>query len=330
VINWGYRVLPQARTPEDERATLNRWIQEKSSDPRYRYLPQQLAGIDPRSQTEDISDDPVKAGSYAVANLKRVVPNLVQWTSRPGEDYADLTELYGELLGQWAQYMGHVVTIVGGVHVDLKSTDQSGGVYTGVAKARQKAALQFIAEQVFATPSWLAPKDILDRVGPPAGATSLVNRQANVINQLLETRRLGRLQERESIDGANAYPLAEYFDDLKRALVGTIGAASAPDANRRALQRAYLERLEALLEPPAAPAAGGGRGGGGGPAQQPTSPLLTAPNINRSDIAALVRAQLRQIREEATAAATSAAPGVLRAHWQDLADRAERIAYPRR
>jgi hypothetical protein len=328
VINWGYRVLPQAKTPEDERATLNRWIQEKSSDPRYRYLPQQLAGIDPRSQTEDISDDPVRAGKYAIANLKRVVPNLVQWTSRPGEDYADLTELYGELLGQWAQYMGHVVTIVGGVHVDLKSTDQSGAVYTGVAKARQKAAVQFLAEQLFTTPSWLAPKDILDRVGPPAGATSLVNRQANVINQLLETRRLGRLQERESIDGAAAYPLAEYFDDLKRALFGTIGAAAAPDANRRALQRAYLERLEAILEPPAAPAAGGGRGGGPGGPQQPASPLLTAPNINRSDIAALVRAQLRQIREEATTAAASAQPGVMRAHWQDVADRAERIVRP--
>lgn len=328
-INWGYRVLSQAITSEDERSTLNRWIQEKSNDPRYRYLPQQLAGIDPRAQTEDIGDDPVRAGSHAIANLKRVVPNLVQWTSRSGEDYGDLMELYSELLGQWTLYMGHVVTLVGGVHVDLKSADQSGAVYSGVPRAKQKAALQFLADQVFATPAWLAPKDILDRVGPPAAAMSLVNRQAGVIDQLLDARRLSRLHERESIDGAAAYSLAEYLADLKRSLWGVIGAAPLPDANRRALQRAYLERCQELLAPPAATTPGAG-GPGGGPGQQPMSPLLAAPNINRSDIAALVRAQLRQIRQQAAAAATSAVPGVMRAHWQDVADRAARILDPQR
>jgi hypothetical protein len=321
VISWGYRVLPDVRTAEAERPTLNRWIQEKASDPRYRYLPQNLGGVDPRSQTEDIGDDPVRASGFGVANLKRVVPNLVEWTSRPGEDYDDLTELYGELIGMWSQYMGHVVTIIGGVHVDLKSTDQAGGVYTGVPRPRQKAALAFLHDNVFDTPAWLAPKAILDRVGPPAGATSIANRQAAIVNQLLDPRRLARLQEQETIDAANAYPLGEYLADLTRALVGTDGAAS-PDAGRRALQRAYVERLKTLIEPPA-PAAGAGGFGGG-----TASPLLAAPNLERSDIVALAKAQVRQVQQQAQTRAGAAPPGIARAHWRDLAERAARIIDP--
>jgi hypothetical protein len=323
VINWGYRVLPEARTPEAERPILDRLIKEKAGDRRYAYLPQGLSGVDPRSQTEDIGDDPVRASSFAVANLKRVVPNLVTWTSRPGEDYTDLGELYGELIGMWSQYMGHVITVVGGVHVDLKSTDQAGAVYNGVPRDRQKAALEFLRVNVFDTPAWLAPKDILDRVGPPAGATSVANRQAGVINQLLDPRRLGRLQEQESIDPANAYPLTEYMSDLTQALMGT-GASAAPDAGRRALQRAYIERLHVLIDPPAQTGpAGGGFGGGG-----PSSPLLAAPNLERSDIVALAKAQVRQLQQQADSRAGTAPAGIARAHWRDLSERAAKILDP--
>jgi len=325
VINWGYRVLPQANTPEDERVILDGWVREKAADPRFRYLPQQLGGVDPRSQTEDIGDDPVRASGFGVANLKRVVPNLIAWTSRPREDYTDLIEIYGETLGMWSQYMGHVVTLIGGVHVDLKTTDQAGAVYTPVTKARQKAALQFLGANVFTTPAWLAPRDILDRVGPPAGATSLVNRQSGVVTQLLDARRLGRLQEQEAIDAARAYPLAEYLADLRQAVWGTMGAGAAPDANRRTLQRVHLERLEALIAPPA-PAAGQGQRQGG--PQQPSSPVLATPNVNRSDIAALARDQVRQIRTAAERAAGTAAAGVMRAHWQDIAERCAAILDP--
>ena len=88
VINWGYRVIPQARTPEDERAILNGWYVNQKGPMPYRYVPQQLGSVDPRAQTEDMSDDPVRASGYAVANLKRVVPNLVTWIAKPGASEA--------------------------------------------------------------------------------------------------------------------------------------------------------------------------------------------------------------------------------------------------
>jgi hypothetical protein len=327
VINWGYRVLPNARTPEDERQTLNDWITKQSGPMPYRYVPQQLGGIDPRSQTEDIGDDPVRASTYAISNLKRVVPNLVQWTTRPGEDYEDLSELYTETLGMWSLYMGHVVTLIGGINIDFKSADQGGAVYRVVPKARQKAALQFLTEQVFDTPDWLAPENVATRLGPSVGAMSIANRQANVLTNLLAANRLTRMSESEVFDAANAYPASEYLSDLRRAVFGTM---AAPDPNRRTLQRVYLERLAVIINPPPPPAAGqGGPGQGGGGPQQPALPLLAPPNVQRSDIPALARRELRSIQADARRASTSAPAGVARAHWQDIVDRIGDILEPR-
>ena len=330
VINWGYRVLPQAATPEAERPILNGWYVNQKGPMPYRYVPQQLGSVDPRAQTEDMGDDGIRASTYAVANLKRVVPNLVSWITKPGKDYEDLEEIYTETIGMWALYMGHVTTIIGGVTVDAKTGEQPGPVYHPVPKARQKAALQFLADNALKTPEWLAPDEIVSRIGPQAGGGSVANRQANIVTQLLNAPRLMRLVESEGLDEENSYPLTEYLGDLRRAVWGTPGTGAAPDANRRALHRVYLERLDALISPPAPPAAAGGPGGGGGgPPQQP-NPLVAAPNVPRTDLPALARSQVRAIREDARRAATAASTTMARAHWQDIADRADAILEPRR
>jgi hypothetical protein len=122
-IEWGYRIIPDATTPAGEKPVLDQWILAKADDPMYRFG--NRSSIDPRSQTEDLGSDPVASAGYGLANLKRVAPRLVEWTSTAGEDYADLDELYGELLGQYSRYMGHVVTLIGGVRTDLKATDRA-------------------------------------------------------------------------------------------------------------------------------------------------------------------------------------------------------------
>ncbi len=327
VINWGYRVLPNAATPEAERKTLNEWITQQNGPMAYRYVPQFIGGIDPRSQTEDIGDDPVRATTFALANLKRVVPNLVQWTTRPGEDYEDLNEIYSETLGMWSQYMGHVTTVIGGVHVDFKTSEQDGAVFRVVSKERQRAALQFLSDNVFRTPEWLTPDAILTRLGPPIGATSLANRQAGVVTQLLDARRLTRLSDAESFDPASAYPAAEYLADLRRAVWGTM---AAPDPNRRMMQRVYLERLGAIVTPPPPPPT---PAPGAAPPPAPPGPvfaLLVAPNVQRGDLPALSRRELRSIQTDARRAATTAPAGVARAHWLDVVDRIDAILDPPR
>ncbi|GLC25505.1 zinc-dependent metalloprotease [Roseisolibacter agri] len=331
VINWGYRALPQARTPEDERATLHGWLMAQRGPLAYRYVPQQLGGVDPRAQTEDLGDDPVRAGTYAVANLRRVVPSLVEWTTKPGEDYDDLAELYGEAMRMWATYMNHAVTTIGGVEVDARTADQAGPAYRAVPRARQREAVAFLAEQVLRTPAWLAPEEILSRIGPQSGASSLANAQAAVLTQMLAAARLARLADAEARTPDAAYAPTAYLADVRRALWGAVPSVAAPDANRRALQRVHVERLGALVAPPAPPAGGQGAGGGGGPGGpgQQLPALLAPPAVPRTDLPALARGELRTLRDTARRSAALSA-GMARAHWQDMADRIDVILDPPR
>ena len=62
VINWGYRVFPRrAHAAGRARRCSTACCREQTGPMPYRYVPQYLSGIDPRSQTEDIGDDPVAA-----------------------------------------------------------------------------------------------------------------------------------------------------------------------------------------------------------------------------------------------------------------------------
>ncbi|MGH7576749.1 MAG: zinc-dependent metalloprotease [Longimicrobiales bacterium] len=303
-INWGYRLITDAAAPGAEKPTLNGWIVEKADDPVYRYLPQNAASsADPRAQTEDLGDDAVKASGYGIANLARVTPQLLEWTTDPGEDYSDLGELYGELLGQWQRYVNHVVAQVGGVYVDLKTADQPGTVFNGVPRARQKAAVSFLADQVFEAPVWLNEPEIIARI-EGGGFEVLARRQASVLGQLLDMRRLGRVAELEVVQPEDAYPLAELLDDVRDA-VWLDPATTATDPYRRRLQRAHVEELEQLMT------------------EEPTesSFLGPGPDLSLSDVRPLVRAQLRDLRDALARDAGRTDHRVGRAHLEDMIER---------
>ncbi|GJM23186.1 MAG: glutaminyl-tRNA synthetase [Planctomycetota bacterium] len=239
-INWGYRVIPDAATAADEKPTLDAWILAKAHDPMFRFSGG--TGADPRAQTEDLGDDPVAASGYALANLKRVMPQLIEWTSAPGEDYADLDELYGELLGLYARYMGHVVTLIGGMHSDYVTSEQVGLPHRPVPAAEQRAAMAFLAEHALTTPEWLLDGEILRRITHSGDVDRVLGVQSRVLNQLLDVGRMQRLVETELALGDEAYPLPEFLADVR----GAVWAhASTPYA--RALQRAHLSRLEWLM-----------------------------------------------------------------------------------
>ncbi|MDP2957245.1 MAG: zinc-dependent metalloprotease [Longimicrobiales bacterium] len=311
VINWGYRVIPGVETPDDEAGALDRWVLARAGDPMYRYLPQGGPGAaDPRAQTEDMGDDPVRANTYGMDNLRRVVPRLVEWTTKPGEDYTELEELHGEAIGQWQRYVGHVVGIVGGVYADLKTADQDGAVYRGVPRARQKEAMAWIGREVFEAPVWLADREILSRIGTAAaGLEALSSRQAGVLSQLLDARRMGRLAETETTQPEDAYPLLEFLDDVRAGVWQDLSSVTAVDGHRRALQRAYLERVQDLMT------------------EQPASNAFQgrAPDLTRSDARPLLRAQLVDLRQDAERASRRIRDRVTRAHLLDVLERIDAI-----
>ncbi len=246
-IRWGYRAFPDADSEAEERAMLQDMVAEVRDDPAMRYGEQTFDPVDPRSQSEDLGDDPVYASRLGLANLQRIVPRLQEWVNEEGEDYSSLDELYGQVVGQWARYLGHVGRQIGGVTIDPKLTNEEGVVYQPLDADRQRDAVAFLIEEGFRTPDWLLDADILQRIEPGGIAARVQGLQESALTRILDPVRLGRLAEAEWILPETAYPAAEMMDDLQNGIWEEITTGAEIDPARRSLQRAYVDRLGELL-----------------------------------------------------------------------------------
>ncbi len=179
----------------------------------------------------------------AVKNLQRVAKMLLTaTTTQKGEAYDDLSELYGRMLGQWTLEMNHVVAIVGGFQSQQKNIGQEGVIYSPVAKRRQAAAVNFLVENAFATPTWAINKDILRRIEPMGAISRVANAQRSVMSNLLNSARFARLVEQEALDGTAAYTPADFLTSVRRGIWHEIENPHVSiDAYRRQLQRNYLD-----------------------------------------------------------------------------------------
>ncbi len=243
-IMWGYKPILGV-SAEEEKKILQSWILEKQDDLTYRYGD---PGIDPSSQTEDLGDNAVKASEYGIANLKRIVPELINWSTVDGEDFNDLKEMYNTVLSQFRRYMGHVTNNVGGVYQFYKTSDQDGAVYSHVDKNHQKLCINFLHTHLFDTPNWIIEKNILDKI-EFAGITNRIRSiQSSYLNSLLDFGRMARMIENEALNGINAYTLSQMMNDLKKGLWKELYKKEKIDIYRRNLQRSYINRLGYLMK----------------------------------------------------------------------------------
>lgn len=319
-VNWGYRWIPDARTPDAEKATLNKWILEHAGNPKYFYGRQTGNPMDPRSQTEDLGDNAMKASMYGIANLKRIVPNLITWTAENGKDYGDLDELYNQIIVQWNRYTGHVRSNIGGVYETPKSYEQAGNVYTFVPKSIQKDAMAYLQKQVFSTPAWLLDENILRKIEPAGSLERIRNYQAGALNQLLDPGRIARLIEAEAVLNAQAYTPLDLFTDLRTGIWSELATGKTIDPYRRNLQRAHIERLEYLMkeEPSFGMSSSAMRFAG-----------YTPIDVSQSDIRPIARAELKALRAQITQAVARTSDRMSRYHLEDCIQRINNILDPK-
>lgn len=241
-IEWGYRWYPDLKSPEDEKPVLNQWIVQRMEDDRALWYGSEFSSDDPRTQTEDIGNNAMIAGEYGIRNLKRVVTNLMQWTYRENEGYGELKDLYRGVLKQFDYYVGHVLSNIGGIYETPKLASQPGPVYKMVPLETQHEAMEFLKENVFATPTWLLDTMILARVGDSPTQT-IARSQDRVLNSLLSTKTMSKLAVNEAMYGDKAYRLIDYFNDIDKAMWTELEEETPIDLYRRNLQRSYVEAL---------------------------------------------------------------------------------------
>ncbi len=303
-IHWGYAPIPAAQTSDEENKTLDTWAREQEKTPWLRFNTDRAQGADSGENTEAVGDsDAVYSTGLGLKNLQRVMDNLLAATTHEGQDWDDLRTVYGRVVGQWANEMGHVTQIVGAFDSFEKHGGQDGVRFTLVPKARQVTAMKFLNENAFATPAMLLRPEVLRRIEPSGALTRIRTAQLQVLNSLLSAQRFDRLVEEEAIDGAAAYRPAEFLADLRKGIFGEMyGTSVKIDAYRRNLQRAYLDLI---------------------------STRLNGPQRANDDQRPMFRGELKTIAADAGTALARAADRDTRLHLEDLRDQIAKILDPK-
>ena len=301
---WGYKPIPGAKTPDEEKKTLDDWARAQDATPWLRFSTVDSAGSDPGELTEAVGDaDAVRSTKMGLKNLERVAGMLLTATTKPGEPYDDLDEVYGRLLGQWVVEMNHVAAVIGGVASQQKVSNQDGARFVPLSRDRQREAVQFLSAHAFTTPMFVVKPEILRRIEPTGTLERIRTSQLRVLANVLTESRVNRLAEQEAIDGASAYRPLDLFSDVRRAIWSEVEAATVRvDPYRQNLQRAYLDVLNDKVN---------GR--------------LAAASQSR----ALARSELRALDGAIRSALPRTADRSTRAHLQDVRDQIGRILDPK-
>jgi hypothetical protein len=214
-------------------------------DPRHRFG-SEFDVDDPRSQSEDVGDNAMRAGEYGIRNLQRVVPHLINWTYEENQGYRSLSNIYSGLIDQFNFYIDHVIKYIGGVYETNETADQPGAIYEPVSSALQLEAMNFLTRHVFSTPKWLLDTAIIARLGQMP-IQRVISTQETALNTLLSTSVLIKIAEGDAAFPGKAYPLMHYLEDIDYAMWTELRSYDSISVYRRNLQRLYVGKLIDLM-----------------------------------------------------------------------------------
>lgn len=252
-IEWGYRWYPD----KDSETKGLRALLDSHKEIVYQYGEEQSAreAVDPRCMSEDLGDNAMKSATYGIENLKRIVPEIVKWTTtgKEGQTYKEAAKLYAGIIFQWGLYPYHVMANVGGMYLDYPEVGDGQKAYTFVEKNRQREAVQFLIDQYLTYPAWLFDASISDFTyilkETPFGALeqSPNAMYKNTLNYLLwdlmNNNRMMRMFENEMQNGTEAFTAVEMMDMLHKAVFAPTLKGQKTDVMTRNLQKAFVDAL---------------------------------------------------------------------------------------
>jgi len=334
-IRYGYTPT-SATTPEDDYKIVASIAREATADGHLYGTDEDTYpadALDPRCNIYDLGDDPLAFSKERVAYVQKLwnTPGFEDKILKEGDSYAHLRRAMDSMLLQYARGLSHARKYVGGQysHKVMKGDPNDAGPFTHVPAAEQKDAMDFLAQRAFSADAFAVPGTVLDRMGKEQQwdwgnnlfaygrqdypfLNRVLQIQVNTMNGLLDASLLARLREQESRVGAGAFRVQDVFARLTGSIASELGVpGSVPAATaryaaldrpntRRALQRAYVDKLSDMIVNPA-----------------PNAP---------EDAAALARLHLTRISDACQRGLAAAGPSsdTVRGHLMELRARSRR------
>ena len=236
-IKWGYQWRPEFKDAYEEKTALRREVTKALENPRLHWVGDEGKGQDPRSQTEDLSDNQMKATEYGIKNLKRVMASLPKWTAQPDGQFDDLEMMYKAVRSQFQRFSGHVQRYVNGrYHNNWPATKN----YEDVPRLLQKEAIVWMGRHIIEAPLWLYPEQMVNTLGVD-DADEIQAQQSTLLSYLLAPAMLYNMHRR-SLRSSNPYPVEEYLGDIFATVWKPINSSDERQNHyRRQVQRLYVQ-----------------------------------------------------------------------------------------
>lgn len=303
-IEWGYTPIPGATNPEAEKSALDLIAARQLRDPMLRFGGEdRIAGVDPTVQTEDLGSDPIDATAYGLKNIDRIVPLLIPATTKFGDDYSQLGDIYGQLINQRFTELMHVAKLVGGVVEARYHAGRGDAVFTPVPKEEQQRAVRFLLANAFTTPKSLLIPSILNRIEFTGATDQVLAEQTVMLNILLNEARMRRMEENEVMAKQPVYTVSQLMADLQNGIWSELNTpAPTIDLYRRNLQRVYLKSLQ---------------------------PRLAGSSASQSDFRPIAAGSLRALQAKVDVALTRTKDTATLLHLRDCKTQIENILNPK-
>ncbi len=274
-IEYGYRPIPEAQSPEDELPVL-RQIAARAPQPELAYgTDEDTWGVgfdcDPTIVRWDLSSDPMRWAQGQMDLVRELMGKLEQRFPRPGEGYYELREAFSLLLGDYGYKAFLISRYIGGcfVHRDFPEDPKGRPPFVPIPAALQRQALSLLEQYLFQPNALPFPASLLNKLGieqwwhwgmdpfnlerPDYPVHDQILRiQRRVLNRLFHPVILARLVDME-VTMKEPFRLSELFERLTRAIWSEVMGTHPRPINsvRRNLQRAHLQiLLQLLLQPP--------------------------------------------------------------------------------
>lgn len=245
-IKFGYQYRPEFKSPAEEQKVLRAEVtQTLKGNVRLRYCGDEGKGQDPRSQTEDLGDNAMKASDYGIKNLRRIVQNIEKWTAQPDGQTDNLMDLHKSVRAQFTRYVNHVQRYINGRYINNTPGDVQ---YEPVPKALQQDAIEWMGRNIFDAPTWLYPTELVNKLGIDA-EDELKNRSTTVLSYLLTPGTLYN-EAKNNITSRQPYPVDEYLNDVFKAVWKPMSATDMRNNTyRREQERTYVKFINTIINP---------------------------------------------------------------------------------
>lgn len=248
-IEYGYKPIAGAATPDDEKRVLDALLAKQVTDPRLRFGNYKYSQ-DPSTQSEDIGGgDRVETTRLGLLNLDRIAKNYLYTTgTRFGEDYERLNDLRNELLGQRRLEVFHVMRLIGGVIETDYHVGRGGDVFKPISRQEQKRAMNLLMTRGIEKVPYLFDAKIVNKLQPEGVSASATSQASTIAASLLNAGRARRMLELEERFGKSVYSVSEMLTDLTKGYWTELGT-KAPTVSpyRRTIQRVYLRNMDTAI-----------------------------------------------------------------------------------